>query len=82
MPIYEYACEACGHRFEKLVRGSPPERCPRCAEPRLQRLVSGFAVAASASAITRLSAAQPGPALAPEACGSCDLAPGERADEV
>lgn len=76
MPIYEYACEACGHRFEKLVRGSPPERCPRCAEARLQRLVSGFAVAAGAAAITRMSAAQAAPPADPVACDTCGLAPG------
>ncbi|MBN2799565.1 MAG: zinc ribbon domain-containing protein [Deltaproteobacteria bacterium] len=40
MPIYEYACESCGHRFERLVRHDalPPE-CPECGEP-TRKLVS------------------------------------------
>lgn len=69
MPIYEYRCGACGHRFEKLVRGGAAPRCPSCESDVLQRLVSGFALAAGADAVTRMSAAAPGPAAAP--CGSC-----------
>lgn len=32
MPLYEYACGACGHRFEKLQNrdAGPPEQCPKC----------------------------------------------------
>ncbi len=31
MPIYEYLCTRCDHRFERLQPvGSPPEPCPRC----------------------------------------------------
>lgn len=31
MPIYEYVCTRCDHRFERLQPvGSPPEPCPRC----------------------------------------------------
>jgi putative FmdB family regulatory protein len=30
MPIYEYACESCGHEFEYLVRGSENPVCPEC----------------------------------------------------
>lgn len=31
MPIYEYLCARCDHRFERLQPvGSPPEPCPRC----------------------------------------------------
>ena len=40
MPIYEYACLACGHEFEKLQRISevaPP--CPLCASE-VRKLVS------------------------------------------
>ena len=30
MPLYEFKCRACGHRFEELVRlGETPE-CPKC----------------------------------------------------
>ncbi|MEJ2400091.1 MAG: zinc ribbon domain-containing protein [Xanthomonadales bacterium] len=42
MPIYEYQCQSCGHRLEKLQRMSdaPLTDCPDCGEAALQRLVS------------------------------------------
>lgn len=42
MPIYEYVCESCGERLERLQKLSdaPPSECPACGEPRLRRLVS------------------------------------------
>jgi len=32
MPIYEYKCNSCGHRFERLQSFSeePVKACPRC----------------------------------------------------
>ncbi len=32
MPIYEYECEKCGHRFEKIQKFSDPpiDVCPVC----------------------------------------------------
>ena len=32
MPIYEYECGKCGHRFEKIQKFSDPplETCPKC----------------------------------------------------
>jgi putative FmdB family regulatory protein len=32
MPIYEYQCESCGHRFETIRKFSDPpvETCPQC----------------------------------------------------
>jgi putative FmdB family regulatory protein len=32
MPLYEYLCEACGHRFETIRKFSDPpiEVCPKC----------------------------------------------------
>ena len=31
MPIYEYGCKKCGHKFEELVMaGSGPAKCPKC----------------------------------------------------
>ncbi len=44
MPVYEYRCELCGERFEKLVRSirrEPPEvHCPACQGAEVQRLIS------------------------------------------
>lgn len=35
MPIYEYECEKCGHRFEKIQKFSDPplETCDKCGGP-------------------------------------------------
>ena len=35
MPIYEYECEKCGHRFEKIQKFSdaPIESCEKCGGP-------------------------------------------------
>lgn len=42
MPIYEYACGACGHAFEALqkVSDKPLRKCPECGRPGLRKLVS------------------------------------------
>jgi len=35
MPLYEYECDACGHRFEVIQKFSdaPIETCPSCGGP-------------------------------------------------
>ena len=46
MPLYEYRCGECGHRFEILQRlGEGPEglACPRCGARRLAKQFSTFA---------------------------------------
>ena len=45
MPIYEYECEECGHRMEKIRKFSdePLTICPVCAKPGLRKLVSAAA---------------------------------------
>lgn len=42
MPIYEYKCNACDHRFEKLRKMSdePLKDCPECEQPEVTKLVS------------------------------------------
>ena len=42
MPIYEYACQACGHHVEKLQKLSDPalRDCPACGAPELRKCVS------------------------------------------
>ena len=46
MPLYEYECGACGHRFEIIQKFSdgPPEACPKCGKGPLQRLMSSPAI--------------------------------------
>ncbi len=45
MPIYEYRCESCEHKLEKLQRMSDGDLvdCPECEQPALKRLVSAAA---------------------------------------
>lgn len=42
MPIYEYQCDACAHRLERLqkVSDAPLVKCPECHEEKLNKLVS------------------------------------------
>jgi len=42
MPIYEYACKACGHQFDVLQKVSDPvlTDCPACGQPELRKLIS------------------------------------------
>ena len=41
MPLYEFQCEACGNRFERIQKFSdpPPETCPTCGGA-VRKLVS------------------------------------------
>jgi len=45
MPIYEYQCESCRHRFEKLqnISDKPCKKCPNCDGP-LRKLISSPAI--------------------------------------
>ena len=42
MPIYEYACEKCGHEFEREQRitEDPVKTCPSCKAKKVRRLIS------------------------------------------
>lgn len=42
MPIYEYECQACEHKFDKLQKLSDTALvdCPECDQPELKKLVS------------------------------------------
>ena len=42
MPIYEYACKACGHQFDVLQKVSDAvlTDCPACGQAELRKLIS------------------------------------------
>jgi putative FmdB family regulatory protein len=44
MPVYDYKCLKCGHRFEELVKLGETPDCPSCGERELERLFSMPAV--------------------------------------
>jgi putative FmdB family regulatory protein len=53
MPLYEYLCESCGHRFEVLQRmgdGAKGLTCPKCGESKVEKQFSTFASSASGTA--------------------------------
>jgi len=58
MPIYEYECRECNHRFEALVRINESPGCPSCQSVNLERLISLFAVDAPGTRSKALSAIQ------------------------
>jgi putative FmdB family regulatory protein len=39
MPIFDFECKSCGHRFEALVLRSVPV-CPECKSEELEKLLS------------------------------------------
>lgn len=76
MPIYEYLCDDCQTRYERLVmraNGSEVIACPKCGSPRRTQQLSVFRAGKSGS--TGDSGADPsgGPAFSGGCCspGSC-----------
>jgi putative FmdB family regulatory protein len=45
MPLYEYECKKCHHRFERLQKFSDPhvKKCPECGGP-IEQVISAPAV--------------------------------------
>ena len=45
MPLYEYQCKKCGHRFERIQRFSDPlvKKCPECGG-KVEQVISAPAV--------------------------------------
>jgi putative FmdB family regulatory protein len=52
MPIFEYLCDDCGSKFEKLVRrpGVDEVLCPTCGQSHLEQQHSTFAARSGGSA--------------------------------
>jgi putative FmdB family regulatory protein len=46
MPLYEYHCESCGHRFELIRKFSDPplDVCPNCGKSPVTKLMSSPAI--------------------------------------
>jgi putative FmdB family regulatory protein len=45
VPLYEFACDACGARFEELVVPGATAPCPACGGERVRRVFSQIASA-------------------------------------
>jgi putative FmdB family regulatory protein len=47
MPLYEYQCESCHNRFEKIQKSfsdPPVETCPKCGKGPVRKLISSPAI--------------------------------------
>ena len=46
MPLYEYQCESCNSRFERIQKFSDPlvEVCPSCGKGPVRKLISSPAI--------------------------------------
>ncbi|HVJ04197.1 MAG TPA: zinc ribbon domain-containing protein [Candidatus Saccharimonadales bacterium] len=46
MPLYEYKCSNCAHRFERIVKFSdaPLTTCPKCHKETIEQLISAPAI--------------------------------------
>lgn len=43
MPVYEFTCEACDHRFETFVHTAKAKvECPKCGGGKVKKLLSLF----------------------------------------
>ena len=42
MPVYEYECGACSHRFEEWqkISDKPIKTCPKCKAKKVEKLIS------------------------------------------
>lgn len=55
MPIYEYECNKCGHKFElrRNIADSDKEiKCPKCGKKSPKRVFSVFGTASSSNSCT------------------------------
>ena len=51
MPLFEFSCKKCGHKFEELLSVSERDRgdikCPACGSARVDQGFSAFATGSS-----------------------------------
>ena len=73
MPLYEYECDACGHRFEVIRKFSdaPIEKCPSCGG-RVRKLMSSPAIQFKGSGWYVTDYPKKGEAAASESEGTSD----------
>ena len=79
MPIYEYMCNSCEKKFEKLVRAMSSAsdgekvKCPGCGSMKTARSFSVFAVGAEGAPKSSTAAPAPGTCHCGRVPGSCGM---------
>lgn len=73
MPIFEYACEECGHEFELLVRSDTRLECPLCQSTQLEKQLSVFATGEGTPDRVPAMAGPCGTCGHPDGPGACHL---------
>jgi len=75
MPLFEYNCKTCDHRFEWLTRGAATPECPSCHGSNLEKRQSVFAARTSgpATGATQVPVGPCGSCGDPRGPGSCSL---------
>ena len=61
MPLYEFLCQGCQHRFEVLVLPHNPSdtrTCPSCQGQDVERVLSSFAVSSDSTRQVNFSKAR------------------------
>ena len=75
MPLYEYQCKKCKHRFEKIRKFSDPpiRKCPECGGP-VEQLLHAPAVQFKGSGwyVTDYAGRKPEPAASNNSDGSSE----------
>ena len=74
MPIYEYVCNDCDARYERIVMSARQEiACPKCESKRHTLQLSVFSAGKSANGTSSSSAASSSGACGctPHSCGCC-----------
>jgi putative FmdB family regulatory protein len=71
MPIFEYKCDDCDAKFEKLVRRADEKvLCPQCGESHLTTQYSTFAARANGKSAEAVMPSCPGGMCrTPDICG-------------
>lgn len=71
MPIFEYRCEECGSKFEKLVRGQVTAvECPSCGQDKVKQELSTFAAHSGGAKSQPMGGGCPsGMCRTPDLCG-------------
>jgi putative FmdB family regulatory protein len=72
MPIFEYLCDDCGNKFEKLVRRAAEAaraECPSCGRDHVTTQVSSFAAPSNGGAKDSMPSCPSGMCATPGLCG-------------